>query len=147
MTSTVSVRSTGSATRERAIRHLHEIDDTIDPAQTAGSLSKAAAAARADRARRRDVSARILIFDEPTAALTSRETERLFSLHSRLPRRTDDSIFYISHRLDEILELSQRITVLRDGQLVAELDPETTDKDEMVRQMAGRPWSPRRIVR
>lgn len=126
--------------RERAIRHLHEIDESIDPDRPAGELSKAEQQL-VQIARAAATSARILIFDEPTAALTSRETERLFAFIRRF-RAAGNSIFYISHRLEEILELSQRISVLRDGALVAELDPSTTDKDEMVRHMAGRPVAP-----
>ena len=123
-------------TRERASRHLAEIDDTIDPLDPAGRLSKAQQQL-VQIARAVATSASILIFDEPTAALTSRETERLFAFIRRF-RATGKSIFYISHRLDEISELSQRITVLRDGHHVAELATAGTTKDEMVRLMAGR---------
>lgn len=123
-------------TRERAIRHLHEVDDTIDPDRPAGTLSKAEQQL-VQIARAAATRARILIFDEPTAALTSRETKKLFDFIRRF-RAAGNSIFYISHRLDEILELSQRITVLRDGAYVTELDPATTSKDDMVREMAGR---------
>jgi len=124
-------------TRERAIRHLHDIDDTIDPDAPTSQLSKAGQQL-VQIARAAATSARILIFDEPTAALTAHETERLFAFIRRF-REAGGSIFYISHRLDEILELSQRISVLRDGVKVAELDPKATDRDEMVRHMAGRP--------
>ena len=123
-------------TRAVALRHLHDIDDTIDPDALAGSLSKAEQQL-VQIARAAATNARILIFDEPTAALTSRETDKLFQF-IRSFRDAGNSIFYISHRLDEVLELSQRITVLRDGANIAELDPRITTKDEMVRQMAGR---------
>lgn len=127
-------------TRERAIRHLSDIDDSIDPDAAAGSLSKAEQQL-VQIARAAATSARILIFDEPTAALTHRETERLFAFISRF-RDAGGAIFYISHRLDEVLELSQSISVLRDGALVTRLDPAATTKDEMVRHMAGRPVVP-----
>ncbi len=124
------------STRDTAIRHLNEVDQSIDPDQAAGTLSKAEQQL-VQIARAAATSARILIFDEPTAALTTRETEKLFTF-IRSYRAAGNSIFYISHRLDEILELSQRITVLRDGAFVTELDPAKTDKQEMVRHMAGR---------
>ena len=127
-------------TRERAIRHLHEVDDSIDPDRPAGVLSKAEQQL-VQIARAAATTAKILIFDEPTAALTTRETDKLFSFIRRF-RAAGNSIFYISHRLDEILELSHRITVLRDGAVVAEALPHATDKDELVRQMAGRPVKP-----
>ncbi|MDQ0323736.1 ABC-type sugar transport system ATPase subunit [Pararhizobium capsulatum DSM 1112] len=123
-------------TREAAISILHQIDDSIDPDCKAGQLSKAEQQL-VQIARAVSTSAEILIFDEPTAALTARETERLFAFIRRF-RENGNSIFYISHRLEEILALSQRITCLRDGCLVAELDTASTTKDEMVRHMAGR---------
>ncbi len=81
--------------------------------------------------------AKIIIFDEPTASLTTTETERLFRNIEDI-RRKGVSIFYISHRLEEILAVSDRISVLRDGAKVAELDPSTTDQHEMIRAMVGR---------
>jgi ribose transport system ATP-binding protein len=127
-------------TRSRSIRHLNEIDDSIDPDMPAGMLSKAEQQL-VQIARAAATNATILIFDEPTAALTSRESDKLFNFIRNF-RNAGKSIFYISHRLDEIIALSQRITVLRDGQLVAELDPAGTTKDEMVGLMAGRTVTP-----
>jgi ABC-type sugar transport system ATPase subunit len=130
------------ATRRAAREHLAELDETIDPDVPAGSLSTArqqlvqiarATASRAD----------ILIFDEPTASLTTRETGHLFAFIDRF-RRRGGAVFYVSHRLEEILALADRVSVLRDGTLVVELDPATTTKDEMVRHMAGRPAAPAR---
>lgn len=123
-------------TRETAAGHLALIDETIDLDEQAGRLSKAQQQL-VQIARAAATSAEIMIFDEPTAALTSRETGRFFD-YVRGFRERGGSVFYISHRLDEILELADRITVLRDGCFVAELDPKTTTKDEMVRHMAGR---------
>ena len=82
----------------------------------------------------------ILIFDEPTASLTDREARSLFGFISKF-RKRGGAIFYISHRLDEILEYGDRISVLRDGAYIIELDPRRTNKDEMVRNMAGRQFS------
>lgn len=127
-------------TREQASRHLAAIDDTIDPDAITGTLSKAQQQL-VQIARAAATSASILIFDEPTAALTWRESDRLFGFIRQFSN-AGNSIFYISHRLDEILELSQRITVLRDGRRVAELDAATATKDEMVRHMAGREHVP-----
>jgi len=123
-------------TRRRAAESLAEIDDTIDPDVAVGDLSKAQQQL-VQIARAVATSAEILIFDEPTASLTSRETERFFRF-VRGYRERGGAVFYISHRLDEILELSDRISVLRDGKFIVELEPQATDKDEMVRHMAGR---------
>ena len=64
--------------------------------------------------------ARILVMDEPTAALSDRETERLFAMIARLKKK-GVAIIYISHRLSEVFALGDRITVLRDGRKIASL--------------------------
>ena len=127
------------ATRRVAEEHLAEIDDRIDPRRKVKELS-AAAQQLVQIARATATRADILIFDEPTAALTDREAGSLFGFIARF-RARGGAIFYISHRLDEILEHGDRLSVLRDGAHVAELDPRRTDKDEMVRHMAGRQFS------
>jgi ribose transport system ATP-binding protein len=81
--------------------------------------------------------ARILVMDEPTAALSERETERLFALIRRLKQK-GVAIVYISHRLAEVFALGDRITVLRDGRKVAALAPAETTPDELVHLMVGR---------
>jgi ribose transport system ATP-binding protein len=82
-------------------------------------------------------NARILVMDEPTAALSEPEIERLFGLIRKL-KQDGVAIVYISHRLHEIFEIGDRITVLRDGRKIAELDPGRTDPTELVRTMVGR---------
>ena len=71
--------------------------------------------------------ARILILDEPTAVLTQHDTERLFSVIRRL-REQNVAIIYISHRLEEIFMLADRVTVLRDGKLVGVKSPRKPTK-------------------
>ncbi len=80
---------------------------------------------------------KILILDEPTAALAEDEVERLFRNVRRL-KEQGVSILYISHRLDEIMNLADRVTVLKDGKLVGTLDRAELDKDRMVNMMVGR---------
>ena len=80
---------------------------------------------------------RILILDEPTAALAEDEVERLFKIVRGL-RQEGVSILYISHRLDEIIELADRVTVLKDGKLAGVLEREELNKDKLVRMMVGR---------
>ncbi|MGR9145739.1 sugar ABC transporter ATP-binding protein (plasmid) [Rhizobium leguminosarum] len=123
-------------TRACALQHLLEIDESLSSRAKVSSLSKAQQQL-VQIARAAATSARILILDEPTAALTSRETDKLFA-YIKSFKAGGGSVFYISHRLDEILLLSDRISVLRDGTYVGELDPRTTTKDDMVRKMAGR---------
>ena len=124
------------ASRRHAAAALHEIDDDIDLDAQVERLSKAQQQL-VQIARAVATSARILIFDEPTAALTHRETEKLYAF-IRSYRAGGGAVFYISHRLDEILALSDRITVLQDGCSIGQLDPKTTTKPEMINMMAGR---------
>jgi ribose transport system ATP-binding protein len=80
---------------------------------------------------------RILVMDEPTAALSDREIARLFD-RVRTLKQNGAAIIYISHRLQEIFEIGDRITVLRDGRNVASLTPAETSVDALVRLMVGR---------
>ncbi|MDB4955239.1 MAG: rbsA1 [Myxococcales bacterium] len=81
--------------------------------------------------------ARVIILDEPTAALTDGEIERLFAL-VRERRSAGASFVYISHRLEEIAALCDRVAVLRDGELVGVCDGKTTPTDEIVAMMTGK---------
>ena len=83
------------------------------------------------------VDAKVLIMDEPTAALTQSETEALFQVVNSL-RAKGVSIVYISHRMEEIFELCDRITILRDGQYVGTRNIKDTNMDEIVQMMIGR---------
>ena len=85
-------------------------------------------------------NSRVLVMDEPTAALSSRETQRLFELIMRL-RDEGMAIIYISHRMAEVYELSDRVSVLRDGQYVGSLTRDKLNAQELVRMMVGRPLS------
>jgi len=80
---------------------------------------------------------RVLIMDEPTAALSEVEVERLLTLVERL-RDRGTAILYVSHRLPEVFRVSTRITVLRDGQRVASLTTAESSVDEVVTHMLGR---------
>ncbi len=82
-------------------------------------------------------NARILVMDEPTAALSDREIERLFD-RVRALKATGVAVVYISHRLQEIAAIGDRVTVLRDGRNVASLAPADATVDELVRLMLGR---------
>ena len=83
---------------------------------------------------------KILVLDEPTTALSSRETERLFALVRQL-RREGIAIVYISHRMAEVYELADRVSVLRDGTYVGTLVREEITADALVKMMVGRDLS------
>jgi len=84
--------------------------------------------------------AKILIMDEPSAPLTSSEVETMFAV-VRLLRERGVSIIYISHRLEEIFQLSDRVMVLRDGDYIDTLNTADTNVDELIRLMVGRDLS------
>ena len=81
--------------------------------------------------------ARILIMDEPTASLSDREVDRLFAVIRQL-REDGVGIIYISHRLDEIAAIANRVTVLRDGQTIGTRDIDQVNREELIRMMVGR---------
>lgn len=81
--------------------------------------------------------ARILIMDEPSAPLTSAEAERLYQVIEKL-KASGVTIIYISHRMEEIFRLTDRITVLRDGRKMATVKTNETNMDDLVKLMVGR---------
>jgi len=81
--------------------------------------------------------ANILVMDEPTSSLTPKEIEILFDLIERLTAE-GISIIYISHRMEEIFQICDRVTVLRDGEYVGEVEIDETDEDELIKMMVGR---------
>ena len=81
--------------------------------------------------------ARILIMDEPTSALTAREIEELFRIIRKL-REDGCGIVYISHRLEELAHIVDRVTIMRDGQYITTMNFEDTNLDEIIAYMVGR---------
>ena len=92
---------------------------------------------RVEIAKALSLNARILIMDEPTAALTESDVERLFGI-VRLLRDRGVGIVYISHRLNEVFELADRVTVLRDGQYVDTRMVKDVTEQELITMMVGR---------
>jgi rhamnose transport system ATP-binding protein len=85
-------------------------------------------------------SAKVLLMDEPTSSLSQGEVTELFLLMRRL-REGGVAIVFISHRLDEIMEVAERVTVLRDGKVIEEAPIEGMSRDRLVQLMVGRPLS------
>lgn len=84
--------------------------------------------------------AKILIMDEPSAPLTTNEVDAMFRIVRKL-KEDGVTIIYISHRMDEIFELADRVSVLRDGEYITTKDINETDKDDLIRLMVGRTLS------
>src|SRR5688572_1929577 len=114
-----------------AQRQLVEIAKALRPS------TQHRAAAHPDTSLRAGGTASILVMDEPTSALTSREVDQLFSLIETLVQR-GVAVVYITHRLDEVYRIGRRVTVLRDGRRVATSLLSAVTVDALVRQMANR---------
>lgn len=109
--------------------------DDIDPAAKCGTLRAYQQVVEICKCLTR--KAKILVFDEPTAVLTFSEIRKLFEIIQKL-KNEGVSIVYISHRLEEIFELSQHITVLKDGTYVDTVETSKFDKQRLVNMMVGR---------
>jgi rhamnose transport system ATP-binding protein len=121
--------------RAEALLDSLEIDD-LAANQVVGALS-VGNRQRVEILRALSHDARILIMDEPTAALTESDVTRLFDIVRRL-RARGVGIVYISHRLDEIFAIGDRVTVLRDGAYVGARNVADTNASELVQMMVGR---------
>jgi ribose transport system ATP-binding protein/rhamnose transport system ATP-binding protein len=115
---------------------MHQLGVDIDPRRRVGELSSAQAqVVEIAKALSQDV--RLLILDEPTAALTLTETDRLFDVIRRLTR-AGVSVIYVSHRMAEIFTICDRVSVLKDGRLTGVRRVAETSTDELIRLMVGR---------
>jgi ribose transport system ATP-binding protein len=85
-------------------------------------------------------NAKLIIMDEPTAPLTDNEVKGLFEIIKRL-KESGVTIIYISHRLEELFEVTDRITVMRDGEVVGVINTEESTKDQLIEMMVGRSLS------
>jgi ABC-type sugar transport system ATPase subunit len=115
---------------------LRQLECRIDPRQPVGRL-RVGDQQLVEIAKALSLEAEILIMDEPTSALTAAEAARLFRIIGRL-RGQGVTILYISHKMDEVFQLADRITVLRDGQLVRTLARAQTGPREIAHLMVGR---------
>ncbi|MEO8758866.1 MAG: sugar ABC transporter ATP-binding protein [Devosia sp.] len=111
----------------------------IDPEQMGSTLSPAQKHI-VEIARALKPGVKVIAFDEPTSSLTSGETERLFTLIRKL-RARQLGVIYVTHRLHEVMAISDRIVVLRDGRLVGVRETASVSPDDVVRMMVGRDLS------
>lgn len=122
--------------RRDAQAALDAMGCSFGPADRVGTLS-VAMQQMVEIARSQAFSANVVIFDEPTASLTDTEKDQLFTTIRGLQRQ-GVGIVYISHKMDEIFELTDRITVLRDGQVQGTVTTRETDATAVTRMMIGR---------
>lgn len=121
---------------EEAARILEELKIDMDPGQVVGELP-VSKQQMVEIAKALSTHARILIMDEPTSALTAREIEDLFRIIRDLKAK-GCGIVYISHRLEELSHIVDRVTIMRDGQFITSMNFKDTTLDEIIANMVGR---------
>ncbi len=115
---------------------FEKIGVKIDPTVNLGSLT-VGKQQMVEIAKAISRECKLLVLDEPTAALTQPEVEELFKIMNEL-RDKGIGMIYISHRMDEINRISDRVTVMRDGEYIDTVDTRSVTKDDIVRMMVGR---------
>jgi ribose transport system ATP-binding protein len=125
------------ATEARALEALRLVGCTFDPSTRVSQLTRTEKSLVAI-ARALAVEADILVLDEPTASLPADEVERLFAAIRPLKAR-GVSMIYVSHRLDEVFRIADRVAVLRDGKLVGQKAVRDTNPSELIEMIVGRP--------
>lgn len=125
-----------SSENKKAKEMLSALNVDINPAMPAGHLT-VAKQQMVEIAKALSYDSELLIMDEPTAALTESEIEELFKVIHDL-REKGHGIIYISHRLDELPKISDRITVMRDGQYVGTEETKSITKEKIISMMVGR---------
>ncbi len=115
---------------------LSSLGAEVSPTAVMGSLS-VAQQQMVEIAKALSINAKILIMDEPTAALTRRETEDLYAITRKL-RDQGTSVIFISHRFEDIYEIGERVTVLRDGKSVGTWEVSDISEKELIKALVGR---------
>ncbi|MBU5313910.1 sugar ABC transporter ATP-binding protein [Tissierella carlieri] len=132
--------TTGVLNKREMIRQsdelLRKLKININPNVKVNTLS-IAQQQMVEIAKALSLNAKIIIMDEPTDTLTDQEVENLFEIIREL-KKEGKGIVYISHRLKEVFEICDKLTVLRDGQFIAEKKVSEVDEDEIIRLMVGR---------
>jgi ribose transport system ATP-binding protein len=128
------------AVRRRAIEALASVDADIDPDTPVSELTRTEKSLLAI-ARALATDARLIVLDEPTASLPQDDVERLFTVLSSL-RGRGVGMIYVSHRLDEIFRVADRVAVMRDGRLVGQKRIAETSPEDLVSMIVGRKPQP-----
>lgn len=130
------IRIDRKAMAEESRKIFEQFDIDIDPNKLVSSLS-VGYQQLVEIAKAISHNAKVLIMDEPSAPLTKSEADRMYLVVDKL-KAQGVTIIYISHRLEEIFRLSDRVTVMRDGNVVTSLKTCDTDIDQLVKLMVGR---------
>jgi ribose transport system ATP-binding protein len=129
-------------------KYLEQLGVTIDPRTLVKNLS-VGEQQMVEIAKALSLDAKIIIMDEPTDALTNKETEKLFKVIRTL-KQNGKAIVYISHRLKEIFEICDDVTVMRDGKYIGSANVKNIDQEKLIEMMVGRKLEdkfPRKILK
>ncbi len=121
---------------KNAEKMLLHIGCNVNPKELVGNLS-VSQKQMVEIAKALSYNAEIIVMDEPSATITDTEIENLYKIIEELKEK-EISIIYISHKMEEIFKISDRITILRDGEVVTTLDTDKTNTDEVISHMVGR---------
>ncbi len=116
---------------------LNLIDAKVKPTDLVAGLSTANKQL-IEIAKALSLNAKVIIFDEPTTSLSDKDVEVLFIIIRRLKRKKGFSSIYISHRMKEIFELGERITIMRDGEYIATDEVKNLSEDQIISMLVGR---------
>ena len=120
-------------------KYLEMLDVKVDPAKKLKDL-RIGEQQLVEIAKAISLNSEIIIMDEPTSAISEKEAENLFAIIWRL-RSEGKGIIYITHRMEEIFKIADRLTVMRDGQYIGTVRAAETSKDEIIKMMVGRDMS------
>ncbi len=121
---------------EETQKYLDMLELDVKPAQKLKDL-RIGEQQLVEIAKALSLDARILVMDEPTSAISEKEAEKLFTIIRRL-RSEGRGIIYITHRMEEIFKIADRLTVMRDGEYIGTVNAAETNTDEIIRMMVGR---------
>lgn len=119
--------------------YLEMLDVKVDPSKKLKDL-RIGEQQLVEIAKAISLNSQIIVMDEPTSAISEKEAEKLFTIIRRL-RSEGKGIIYITHRMEEIFKIADRLTVMRDGQYIGTVKASETTKDEIIKMMVGRDMS------
>lgn len=124
---------------EESRKYLEMLDVKVNPAKKLKDL-RIGEQQLVEIAKAISLNSEIIVMDEPTSAISEKEAEKLFNIIRRL-RSEGKGIIYITHRMEEIFKIADRLTVMRDGQYIGTVRAAETTKDEIIKMMVGRDMS------
>lgn len=125
--------------KEESKKYLDMLDVKVDPGKKLKDL-RIGEQQLVEIAKAISLNSEIIVMDEPTSAISEKEAEKLFTIIRRL-RSEGKGIIYITHRMEEVFKIADRLTVMRDGQYIGTVNAAETSKDEIIRMMVGRDMS------